>query len=244
MSSSVRATTLSRPLVTRAWRGVTKAAWTGPILGVMSTEGGAARRVLTRDEECALSELSPFEFKSRLLELAADCTTTDRVLDAGRGNPNWVATTPRAAFFLLGQFALDRVAPRAGTSPTWAACRRGPASPARLARVPRRARRRTTAPTLLAAHDRLRRVARVRRRRVRVRARRRHHRRPLPGPRPDLRARRAGPARVPRRRAARGHAARRRLGPVRGRGRHRGDLLRLRLARDELPAAARATASR
>jgi aspartate 4-decarboxylase len=72
----------------------------------MSTEGGAARRVLTRDEECALSELSPFEFKSRLLELAADCTTTDRVLDAGRGNPNWVATTPRAAFFLLGQFAL------------------------------------------------------------------------------------------------------------------------------------------
>ena len=32
----------------------------------MSTEGGAARRVLTRDEECALSELSPYEFKSRL----------------------------------------------------------------------------------------------------------------------------------------------------------------------------------
>jgi aspartate 4-decarboxylase len=59
----------------------------------MSTEGG-------------LAELSPFEFKARLIELAAGCSTAERVLDAGRGNPNWVATTPRAAFFLLGQFAL------------------------------------------------------------------------------------------------------------------------------------------
>ena len=27
-------------------------------------------------------------------------------LNAGRGNPNWVATEPREAFFLLGQFAI------------------------------------------------------------------------------------------------------------------------------------------
>ena len=27
-------------------------------------------------------------------------------LNAGRGNPNWVATEPREAFFLLGQFAV------------------------------------------------------------------------------------------------------------------------------------------
>ena len=66
----------------------------------MATEG------LTREQECALAELSPFEFKSRLQQLAAECPDADRVLDAGRGNPNWVATTPRAAFFLLGQFAL------------------------------------------------------------------------------------------------------------------------------------------
>jgi aspartate 4-decarboxylase len=72
----------------------------------MATEGGAARGVLTRAEECELAKLSPFEVKSRLLELAAGCSDADRVLDAGRGNPNWVATTPRAAFFLLGQFAL------------------------------------------------------------------------------------------------------------------------------------------
>ena len=29
------------------------------------------------------------------------------MLNAGRGNPNWVATTPRSAFFLLGQFAIE-----------------------------------------------------------------------------------------------------------------------------------------
>src|SRR5262249_28457059 len=27
-------------------------------------------------------------------------------LNAGRGNPNWIATEPRLAFFLLGQFAI------------------------------------------------------------------------------------------------------------------------------------------
>ena len=29
------------------------------------------------------------------------------MLNAGRGNPNWIATTPREAFFLLGQFGLQ-----------------------------------------------------------------------------------------------------------------------------------------
>ncbi len=29
------------------------------------------------------------------------------MLNAGRGNPNWVATTPREGFFLLGQFAME-----------------------------------------------------------------------------------------------------------------------------------------
>ena len=28
------------------------------------------------------------------------------MLNAGRGNPNWIATEPREAFFLLGQFGL------------------------------------------------------------------------------------------------------------------------------------------
>jgi len=58
--------------------------------------------------EQALAGLSPFEVKARLLELAGASARRrhTRVLDAGRGNPNWVATTPRASFFLLGEFAL------------------------------------------------------------------------------------------------------------------------------------------
>jgi aspartate 4-decarboxylase len=52
--------------------------------------------------------LSPFEVKARLVAAATE-TARQRnlpLLDAGRGNPNWVATTPRDAFFLLGEFAL------------------------------------------------------------------------------------------------------------------------------------------
>jgi aspartate 4-decarboxylase len=52
--------------------------------------------------------LSPFEIKARLVQLADASARRrgGRLLDAGRGNPNWVATTPRDAFFLLGEFAL------------------------------------------------------------------------------------------------------------------------------------------
>jgi aspartate 4-decarboxylase len=64
---------------------------------------------LTRDEERGLAELSPFEVKTLLRDIATASARRrgGRVLDAGRGNPNWVATTPRAAFFLLGGFALE-----------------------------------------------------------------------------------------------------------------------------------------
>lgn len=51
--------------------------------------------------------LSPFEIKDELIKLARKTsrTTQSAFLNAGRGNPNWVATRPRDAFFLLGQFA-------------------------------------------------------------------------------------------------------------------------------------------
>ncbi|MBS1065829.1 bifunctional aspartate transaminase/aspartate 4-decarboxylase [Gluconobacter kondonii] len=53
-----------------------------------------------------LRNLSPFELKDTLIELAS--SKADRVmLNAGRGNPNFLATLPRAAFFLLGQYALS-----------------------------------------------------------------------------------------------------------------------------------------
>jgi aspartate 4-decarboxylase len=52
--------------------------------------------------------LSPFEIKDELISLAKTTsrTTQSAFLNAGRGNPNWIATTPREAFFLLGQFAI------------------------------------------------------------------------------------------------------------------------------------------
>jgi aspartate 4-decarboxylase len=52
--------------------------------------------------------LSPFEIKNELINLAKDASrvTQAAFLNAGRGNPNWIATEPREAFFLLGQFAI------------------------------------------------------------------------------------------------------------------------------------------
>ncbi|MCE9671187.1 aspartate 4-decarboxylase [Myxococcus stipitatus] len=55
-----------------------------------------------------LHKLSPFELKDTLIELADEAQRTRAavMLNAGRGNPNWVSTTPREAFFLMGEFAL------------------------------------------------------------------------------------------------------------------------------------------
>lgn len=52
--------------------------------------------------------ISPFEFKNKLIALAQEREkkSTRAMLDAGRGNPNWIAATPREAFFALGQFAV------------------------------------------------------------------------------------------------------------------------------------------
>ncbi len=52
-----------------------------------------------------LSSLSPFELKDELIKLAA--SDTDRLmLNAGRGNPNFLATVPRHGFWQLGLFAM------------------------------------------------------------------------------------------------------------------------------------------
>lgn len=64
---------------------------------------------MERAEEQALETLSPFELKDKLIKIAQERTKmagASQMLNAGRGNPNWIATTPREAFFLLGQFAL------------------------------------------------------------------------------------------------------------------------------------------
>ncbi|MBY6095537.1 bifunctional aspartate transaminase/aspartate 4-decarboxylase [Ferrimonas balearica] len=52
------------------------------------------------------AQLSPFELKDKLIELAQ--SEPDRpLLDAGRGNPNFMAIAPRRAFLRLGDFAVS-----------------------------------------------------------------------------------------------------------------------------------------
>src|SRR5689334_1975610 len=53
-------------------------------------------------------KLGPFEIKDFLAKVASKSAeqSASTYLNAGRGNPNWIATEPREAFFLLGQFAI------------------------------------------------------------------------------------------------------------------------------------------
>ncbi len=62
-----------------------------------------------RAYEDALEKMSPFEIKNTLIELAENNAkkTTSTYFNAGRGNPNWIATAPREAFFLLGEWAVE-----------------------------------------------------------------------------------------------------------------------------------------
>ena len=58
-----------------------------------------------KELESLYGKISPFEFKDKLIEIAKK--NKKNILDAGRGNPNWIATTPREAFFTFGQFAIS-----------------------------------------------------------------------------------------------------------------------------------------
>ena len=60
---------------------------------------------MKRTEEKKLESLSPFEVKNTLVELA-ESNHEVMMLNAGRGNPNWVSTMPRKGFLELGHFAL------------------------------------------------------------------------------------------------------------------------------------------
>ncbi len=59
--------------------------------------------------ERVYGKISPFELKDRLINLAEESkeSGTHSLLDAGRGNPNWISATPREAFFTFGQFAVE-----------------------------------------------------------------------------------------------------------------------------------------
>lgn len=54
-------------------------------------------------------KVSPFELRNNLIKLAREESkkSARTLLDAGRGNPNWTAASPREAFFTFGQFAVQ-----------------------------------------------------------------------------------------------------------------------------------------
>ncbi len=79
----------------------------------------------SRKREQELESLSPFELKDNLISLAdaRQRHSSHSMLNAGRGNPNWIATMPREAFFTLGRFGLEE-------------CRRTMDNPVGMAGIP------------------------------------------------------------------------------------------------------------
>ncbi|MDV5145866.1 bifunctional aspartate transaminase/aspartate 4-decarboxylase [Streptomyces sp. SBC-4] len=74
------------------------------------------RTTFTREEIQSFAQLSPFELKDKFIQIAQAAQadkpgqkekSQTQMLNAGRGNPNWVATGPREAFYALGYFALS-----------------------------------------------------------------------------------------------------------------------------------------
>ncbi len=183
---------------------------------------------MQRDEQRRCEGLSPFELKNRLVELAKD-RGERLMLNAGRGNPNWLVLEPRAAFLLLGEFALAEaqcVAPGPGLGglPN----KRGIAARLRAFLATRSgAQRRRTA----AARHRVRaRGAWARRRSAGCRVDRRCAGRPLSAAGAHARAGRDAGAGAPRQRAVRRRCGERPLRSVRRRGRERGHRLRVPVA--------------
>lgn len=74
------------------------------------------KTTLSREEIRSFARLSPFELKDKFIAIAQSAQsdkpgqkgkTTRAMLNAGRGNPNWVATGPREAYHALGYFAIS-----------------------------------------------------------------------------------------------------------------------------------------
>lgn len=67
------------------------------------------KNVQRQEIEKVYGKISPFEFKNKLIDLAEGQRkkSTSTLLNAGRGNPNWIAATPREAFFVFGIFAVE-----------------------------------------------------------------------------------------------------------------------------------------
>jgi aspartate 4-decarboxylase len=71
--------------------------------------GKTRRSSTSRAEQKELLKLSPFELKDKLISLAdeSERESDAQMLNAGRGNPNWICTTPREAFGTLLRFGIE-----------------------------------------------------------------------------------------------------------------------------------------
>jgi aspartate 4-decarboxylase len=71
--------------------------------------GKTKRSSTSRAEQKELLKLSPFELKDKLISLAdeSERESDAQMLNAGRGNPNWICTTPREAFGTLLRFGIE-----------------------------------------------------------------------------------------------------------------------------------------
>jgi aspartate 4-decarboxylase len=74
----------------------------------MKTKSKPSRALSDTTRLQEFGKLGPFEIKDFVQKVASTTAEENSLsyLNAGRGNPNWVATEPREAFFLLGQFAI------------------------------------------------------------------------------------------------------------------------------------------
>ncbi|MDE6074245.1 MAG: aspartate 4-decarboxylase, partial [Muribaculaceae bacterium] len=106
----------------------------------------------TRQKESELSKMSPFEIKNTLIALAKKDArkSTRQFLNAGRGNPDWIATAPREAFFLLGQWALSECTRTFKTDPGIAGI---PASDGSMDRLQRFLMSNSALPGAVLLHD-------------------------------------------------------------------------------------------
>ncbi|MFJ3904217.1 bifunctional aspartate transaminase/aspartate 4-decarboxylase [Streptomyces sp. NPDC090025] len=73
------------------------------------------KTTFTREQIKSFAQLSPFELKDKFIQIAKSAQADQpgqkgkssvQMLNAGRGNPNWTATSPREAYHALGYFAL------------------------------------------------------------------------------------------------------------------------------------------
>jgi len=70
--------------------------------------GGTTESVMTSVDYSQFDKMSPFEIKDGLIKFAKARSPNPQMpcSNAGRGNPNWIATAPREAYFPVRQFAL------------------------------------------------------------------------------------------------------------------------------------------